>query len=77
MKDENGKKTYVTTEAKAEVAAMVAKTAVVACAVLLALSTVVVSESSTLSNQLWSSGDGATPAYSYNVSSCPGRHCYL
>ena len=27
MKDENGEKTYVTTEAKAEVAAMVAKTA--------------------------------------------------
>ena len=52
---------------------MVVKTAVVACAVLLALSTLVVSESSTLSNQPRSSGDATTPTYSYNVSSCPGQ----
>lgn len=45
---------------------MVVKAAVVACALLLALSTVAVS------NQLLPTDDGSTTTYAYNVSSCPG-----
>ncbi|EPT05586.1 hypothetical protein FOMPIDRAFT_1034256 [Fomitopsis schrenkii] len=51
---------------------MVVKTVVAACAVLLALCTVVVSESSPFSNQFFPSDDATTSTYSYNVSSCPG-----
>ena len=56
---------------------MVTKAALAACAVLLALTTLVVSESSTLSNQLRTSGDETAPSYSYNVSSCPGEYFFL